>query len=628
MPEKKRSESVKSDHSSSSSSSSSSSESIRMVIKQKHSKHGKKHCSKDKSKSHSHSKGKKHNHGKKHHKSKSCSSSSKSSSSKSCKSHEKYTFEDLYNCYKWKLLEDPELMVNGSDAYINSYDNKGDIVPRAFPVNFEYNSSIYNVDHPSYNAPFVVRKSGTYIFFFVSSNEQSCQYSIFINGKFINSTTSGNNAGAGQFIFRNILNLNKDDTIIVRNYLSSSTIIQSNPNMGGSQNGNNETFLLMKIAPLQSDDYKKDWDKKSEDNNKCLSRRKKYLFKKLLEKMLCDKDLMLKGFNTRGTFYSITQQTVFTEAPVVFTANKNVNNLTWDPLNPSNIVIKEDGIYKVFSLATIGTPAQLSFAVNGIPINFSTQGLNKGAGQLTLRTLLELKAGDILTLINHTSVNGQIILTEKAGGNQQSISVILTIFKIAPITKPIPIKCNINEYYEKCFDQYKKYLLCNKHLQIEGSSAYISSAGTHSQDIALGESINYEFNIDQKEIYHSQGTSDFIIEKDGIYDIFSDVITNEASQLTLFVNGIPDLSAIGGRDSGANRCLLRQFISFKKGDVVTIRNYSSYIGTLHTSLNTGGEQVGHPVFFMLFLLCPEEHIDSCPPPCYPPSPPKCDKKSK
>jgi hypothetical protein len=617
----------------SSSSSSSSSESIRMFIKQKHhSKKEKKHSSSSKIEGRKH-KHHKHKHGKHKHKkcsksrskskSKSKSKSNSRSSNTSCSdkslSDMKYTFEDLYNFYKCKLMQDKSLMVNGCTSYIYAYDNQGQTIPQDYAVNFPNNGLNNHIDHVAFNAPFFVRESGIYVYFYVSSNEQSCQYSLFVNGKYVPFSTSGNNAGAGQMVIRNLIELDKNDSLIMRNYNSSAASVQSNTGMGGTQIGNNETFLLMKIAPLPSKEKeashiqnKCDKYDKCNKNNKCkLSRRKKYLFKKLLEKMLLDKDLMLKGFNIRGTFYNTQSQSVLTESPVVFSNNQNVNGLLWDPINPTNINILEDGIYKVFSFVTTNTAAQFSFAVNGVPVSYATQGTNKGAGQLSLRSLLELKAGDVLTLINHTSSNGQITLSQEAGGLYQSMSALLTIFKISPLTIPQIPQCNSNEYYEKCFEQFKKFLLGNKCLQITGSSAYISCGSTNTENVPIYSSFSYEINETIKSVSHQQGTSEIVIERDGIYDIFSDIITDEPSQFTLFVNGTPDWSTVSGRDSGANRCLMRQFIKLSKGDIITVRNFASHSGVVHTSQNTGGSQIGHPVLFMAFLLCPFDECDNC-----------------
>lgn len=65
------------------------------------------------------------------------------------------------------------------------------------------------------------------------------------------------------------------------------------------------------------------------------------------------------------------------------------------------------------------------------------------------------------------------------------------------------------------------------------------------------------------------------------------------------------MSTVNGRDSGANRVLMRQFVKLCKGDILEVRNYESYSGTLHTPLNSGGTIPGHPCFFMAFLLSPD-----------------------
>lgn len=127
----------------------------------------------------------------------------------------------------------------------------------------------------------------------------------------------------------------------------------------------------------------------------------------------------------------------------------------------------------------------------------------------------------------------------------------------------------------------------------------------------------------KENIYHKQATTDFIIDKDGIYDIFADLIAAEPAQITVFINGVPDLKTTVGRDSGGNRTIMRQFIKLGKGDIITIRNYESSMGTLHTTLNSGGLEPGHPCFFMIFMLAQDYEDTGCDT-----KPKKCEKKSE
>ena len=327
--------------------------------------------------------------------------------------------------------------------------------------------------------------------------------------------------------------------------------------------------------------------------------------------MLCDSELMLKGYNIHGTFYSQITQTVPTESDFVYDTSLNVTNLTWSSSNPSKVYINEDGIYKVFFVTDTLTPVQIAFTVNDIPIESTIMGTNKGATQTSIRTLLSLKKGDFVSVKNHTSANGFITTAIHCGGSLSSVNALLSIFKLAPICKPYLSECKINEYYKKCYHKFKCFLLNNKCLQISGSDSYFNYASTNGQSLVAGDAIDWEVTTLKENIIHSQATSGTVITKDGIYDIFTDCITSEPSQITVFVNGTPDLSTTTGRDSGANKCILRQFIKLYKGDVIDVRNYNSNSATITTSLNSGGRLPGIPVFFIAFKLSNIEDDNYC-----------------
>jgi hypothetical protein len=319
-------------------------------------------------------------------------------------------------------MNDDSLMVNGSNSYIYSYNNIEQTIPKGYPVNFNNNGLNYNVSHVDFNAPFVVRESGIYVVFNIAHVEQSSQFTLFINGIEQQLTTNGNNAGAGQLVMRSLHRLNKDDTLMVRNYLSSSSSLLASNYAGGLQVGNDLTFLLIKISALPNEENHKimnTWD------CSCLSRKKLHLYKKLLEKMLLDKDLMLKGFNVHGSFFSQNGQTILTESNVIWDKYLNVAGLNWNSSNPDQIQILEDGIYKVFFVCNTNTAAQFTICVNGVPYDPSTQGSDKGATQISTRTLLELRKGDNVTIKNHTSTNGQVVIPTNAGGFQPNLNVVL-----------------------------------------------------------------------------------------------------------------------------------------------------------------------------------------------------------
>lgn len=575
-----------------SSSVSSTTDSVKMyMIKQKH--HGHKH--------------------KKHHKShKECKSETESETEKcsekkdsssedsECSHKEKCNFEDIYKYYKNQLLQDETLQVAGSDSYITSYNASIQNIVATYPVNFDFNDLSYNIEHPRFDAPFTVRNSGIYVLFFITTVQQSAQFTLFINGQPNIVSTTGNNAGSSQTVFRQMYQLNKDDVLVIKNYESTANSLNAPLYVGGLLAGNNATFLLMKIAALPSCENKRLCDSW---NPECLSRRKLYLFKKLQDKLLCDKELMLKGYDVHGSFWTKNPQNWLTESSITFDVSGNVNGLSWSTNTPDQIKVCEDGIYKLFFYVNTTTSVQIAFAINGAPIDSTIMGANKGAGQTSIRTLLPLKKGDIITVLNHTSANGQVVVQSHSGGSLQSISAILTVFKAAPLCKPVIVPdCKINNHYKKCYEKFKCFLLANKCLQLTGTDSYFNYAALAEQVVQVNDKIQWDLTTLQENVCHRQATTNLVIEKDGIYDIFADIITGEPSQFTLFINDVPDDSTISGRDSGANKCLLRQFVKLNKGDVIDVRNYSSFSVNVSTSLNSGGRLPGIPAFFMGFKL--------------------------
>jgi hypothetical protein len=535
-----------------------------------------------------------------------CKDKPKKKSDKSCSDSdhkEKCNFDDVYKYYKHKLLIDEKLMVGGSSAYLNAYANEETTIPFSQAAHTQLVDNNYNIDHLYDDSPYYVREAGTYLVFFMINSDQSSQFTIFVNGLEQPLTRSGNNSGAGQLIVRNLLKLKKNDSIVVRSYASTSAI-QVPANIGGLRLSSNITILIAKIAPYENVCI-------PEFKDECLSRRKKNLFKRILDKMLCDKELMLRGFNVYGSFYSTATQDVLTESSVVFDSQTNVNGLLWDPLNPTQIKILEDGIYKLFFVVNNLAAAQVAFAVNGVPLDYSIQGTNKGAVQLSARDLVELKKDDVVSVMNHTSANGKMVVTVNDGGSELNLSVSLTIFKISPICKFVYTgECKLNPYYKKCYEKFRAYLLNQKWLQLGGSSSYWSVSSDVQQHLTTNALFDWSNDNLINNVDHVQGVPTFKILEDGLYDVFFDACTNESVQVGILVNGVIEPTTIFGRNSGGGRCLLRQIMKLYKNDVLTVANYKSYALSLSTAVNAGGSLVGENILFMAFKLCP---IDMCPP---------------
>ncbi len=564
----------------------------------------------------------------KHHKH---DSESEHSSSDECKP--RFKLCDIYNYFRNRLVEDKDLMIAGSDAYGNAVNQDTQMVPTTHGIEIDKCIIKYNVDKYNHYSPFFVREDGIYVIFFMFNTDSACQFTLFVNGVVHPFTCVGTNAGAGQLVSRHILPLKKNDNVAVRNYLSTANSVTSNVYSGGTVKGNDITFLLLKIAPYEHlcVNYEKE-----ECFLESLSHKKKHLFKRLTEKLLCDNELMPLGFNVNGSFYNRSTQTINLESNVVFNEMGHVNGLLWDATNPDQIKITEDGIYKLFFLLNTTTGAQFSVSVNGIPNEDTTQGTSRGASQFTLRTLLELKKNDIVTITNHSSATatGAVVASEYAGGTQQTVSACLLVFKIANLTRPLllPVDCKVKEHYECLYEKFREYLLYKKYLQIQGSNNYFGLSSSITQEVEVNNSFRWDNKI--LDAYDGNGKSNHVpgydyltIRQDGYYDLLVDIITDQPQQIALFVNGVVVPNAIFGRDSGATRCLLRQTVKLMKNDIITIRNYMSNSGTVNTAENPGGNYIGQSITFMAFLLAPVELPPLCHP-CLPLPPPPMPQASK
>jgi hypothetical protein len=579
---------------SSDSSSSSSSSSSEFSEKRERRRHHNKHSSDSEIECYSNEKENcKHKKHRKHH---------KDSSDSEC-GKKRFHFHDVYQYFKNRLLEDQSLMVAGSDAYLYATSDLAEQIPIAHSFKFDNTVTSYKVDRYGNSSSIFPREDGTYLLFFVCSTDISTQVSLFVNGVDQPLTTFGTNSGAGQIVMRQILKLKKDDNLVVRNWESINSV-KSNLYAGGVQPGNPVTVLLAKIGPYSPAQVECKNEHKFMEHLCC---KKKKLFEKVMRKLICDKELMVKGFNVHGSFGNTQIQTVLTNEDVVYNEIYSSTGVTWDPLNPSQIKVSEDGVYKLFAMFNTNTAAQFTITVNGVPVDSTTQGVNRGAGQVTTRAILELHKDDILTVRNYVSANGDVVISEKAGGKQNCKSALFNLFKLSTLVEPTikPVDCHISEHFECYYQLLVEFLLYKNKLQIAGSKSYLSTVSSSSQIVAIGDEFSWSTNAVQHNLKHTQGHKYAVVEHTGLYDLFADIITDEPVQISLYVNGIPETSTIFGRDSGSSRCLMRQFVKLNKGDVLTVRNWESNVNPVHSAENAGGHQVGVACIWSLFMLDPE-----------------------
>ena len=509
------------------------------------------------------------------------------------------SFAELYEYYKYQLLTDDRLMVAGSNAYANATNVQSDKIPKEFPIDLKNNVNLVHVDHFNDGAPFHVRKAGIYALFFVISTDNAAQVAVYVNGVAMPLSRVGNNSGSGQLRIQTLLDLKKNDGIVIRNSDSSSAAIQSDIGDGGLENGNPSTILIMRIGVSPADLLT---DRCEPEFTRCQLK----LYKKLKNKMLTDHALMLKGSNAYGSFFTYLEQTIPVNADIQWDNMTQVTGLTWDPLLPERATVTVDGVYKVLFVLNTDRAAQLTICVNGIPQLSTTQGVNKGASQISSRTLLELKAGDYITVRNYTSSIGQVKLIENSGGLLPAIAAVLVLYKIAPplvlaVLPPKPAFCLSDDDYTA----FLSYLHARDELTIQGTTRYLNLTSDTNLKIPVDAAIDFNIMGVTHGFSYLPGTPSITIEQSGVYLILFDILTAQPSQVTMFVNNVPDLLTTSGRDSGGSRLNLTQLVSLKQGDVIDFRNYISS-SELEISLNAGGNLVGNARKVGILLIAPAD----------------------
>lgn len=279
------------------------------------------------------------------------SKSRSSSSSSSDSDSECGDFEELYCYMKRHLLEDPALMIAGSNAYVNLYNT--DTIQK-IPINGPLTESLFgpvqNVDHPTPNGPVYVRESGTYLIAYSIETDQPCQFAIYVNGILKPDTVLGTNSGSGQIVSRQILQLEKDDNVIVRNHTSSvlSGSVEVIQFAGGTAPQANVQFVLTKIAP-----HKKYWCQTDNLRHNKDHDKRKELYCKLERKLLCDPELQLEGVDAYGMFFTQSPQTVSIGGSVLFdkcTDTQCIRHVS----GSGDVLIEKNGVYNVYAMiATI-----------------------------------------------------------------------------------------------------------------------------------------------------------------------------------------------------------------------------------------------------------------------------------
>jgi len=534
-----------------------------------------------------------------------------------------------YHFYKKYLLRDKDLMLAGCDAFLSAYSTRLQTLQLASPIIFEFNQNNVNIDHKPNTAEIHVRRDGIYAVFLIISTDEASQYTLFINNDPQFQTTVGINSGAGQLVNKHLILMKKDDTLTVRNYVSSKGTVIIPEVIGGTFPSANVKIMIRKIAPYPNCNNKyKNWCrvKKCKDNNKCDNYSSsdhnsdsgsssdsdcelKYKwpkcynrwFKKLEKMLLKDCDLALEGSDSFAAVYSDVTQTVQLESPILFNQTKILNNVSFNP-GSGDLQVKRSGYFTVNLLCGPQDACQFTVFVNGVPNMTTTAGINKGANQLNMVDILQLNEDDVVSVRNHTSAIGPVELAADAGGSVQGISAILLLVKIANLN----VQCVYPPWWKrnchlKKLEFFKKFLRSNHCLEPDGA-IYSSMERCTRMELNLEQAIPYTVNLLLRGVHHKSGEEAQTVCHSGVYKVMVDSNTASPAQFTMFVNDNPVMGTSDGTDSGAGQASMRQLLILHKGDQLKIVNHQSFLNPVVLTENSGGEEVGSNSILILYKI--------------------------
>ena len=127
--------------------------------------------------------------------------------------------------------------------------------------------------------------------------------------------------------------------------------------------------------------------------------------------------------------YNTGAETVAIESDIIFSANGPMTGFAHTP-GSTGIVVDTTGTYEVSFTVTVVEPSQFTLMDNGTALTATTYGSTVGTQEYTGQAIVDLTAGDVLSLRNHTSASSVILQTD-AGGTQTNVNASVLIEQLA-----------------------------------------------------------------------------------------------------------------------------------------------------------------------------------------------------
>ncbi len=135
------------------------------------------------------------------------------------------------------------------------------------------------------------------------------------------------------------------------------------------------------------------------------------------------------GLSAYAYIYNLTPQTIAVEADVPFDSNGVITpGITHAP-GAAGIGIVSAGTYLVTFNSSGTEPSEFALCLNGAPVPGAIYGSGAGTQQNNGQVIVMAGAGDVLTLVNHSSA-AAVGLASDIGGTQQNTNASVAIERL------------------------------------------------------------------------------------------------------------------------------------------------------------------------------------------------------
>ena len=136
------------------------------------------------------------------------------------------------------------------------------------------------------------------------------------------------------------------------------------------------------------------------------------------------------GIGEYAYVFNSAGETVPLEAAITFNSNGVMTSGITHAPGGAGISVVNAGAYNVTFSVSGTEPNQMSLFVNGVVVPGTTYGSGAGTQQNTGQAIITLAAGDVLTVVNHSSA-AAVGLAALIGGTQATANASVTIEKLA-----------------------------------------------------------------------------------------------------------------------------------------------------------------------------------------------------